>query len=127
MANLAAALQRALDQQHLLALRQLQQFIGGNLPYDIRKISRHPVVLDSEDLDHACIVEERIRLRAVNLELRSVLSERPHGKPAATQQRCRHEQRLQPPEISDFIAKHERAFLQRMPTLRQQHAQPRKP
>jgi hypothetical protein len=69
MADLPAALQLALNQQHLLALRQLEQFIGGNPPYDIRKILRHPVVLDSEYLDYAGIVEERIRLGAINLEL----------------------------------------------------------
>ena len=63
MADLPAALQLALNQQHLLALRQLEQFIGGNTPYDIRKILRHPVVLDSEDLDYAGIIDERTRLR----------------------------------------------------------------
>jgi len=67
----------------MLTLLQFQQFVGGNPAYDIRKILRHAVISDSEDLDYAGIVEERIRLRAVKLELRRVLPERPHGKAPA--------------------------------------------
>ncbi|HMJ21197.1 MAG TPA: hypothetical protein VK513_04790 [Terriglobales bacterium] len=57
--------------------------ISGNPSDDICKVLRHPVVADSKDLDNARIVEERVCLRAINLELSRVVPERPHGKPPA--------------------------------------------
>ena len=57
----------AFDEEDLLVLRKSQDFVSRNPTQNIRQILRHPVIPGSEDLYDPSVIDERVRLRAVNL------------------------------------------------------------